>query len=62
MAVDFCSREAKATAPRSLFRTRIPGQTLVGFQYDVAPDGRFLINTLPASLSPLTLLYANSRA
>ena len=62
MAVDFCSRGAKATAPRSLFRTRIPGQTLVGFHYDVAPDGRFLINNLPGTLSPLTLLYANAHA
>jgi DNA-binding winged helix-turn-helix (wHTH) protein/Tol biopolymer transport system component len=62
MAVDFCSREAKATAPRSLFRTRIPGQSLVGFQYDVAPDGRFVINNLPATSTPLTLLYANTHA
>jgi eukaryotic-like serine/threonine-protein kinase len=60
MAVDFVSREAKASAPRPLFRTRIPGQSFVGFHYDVAPDGRFLINTLPATLSPLTLLYANA--
>jgi hypothetical protein len=60
--VDFFSPEAKTTAPKSLFRTRIPGQSLVGFQYDVAPDGRFLINNLPATSSPVTLLYANVHA
>jgi eukaryotic-like serine/threonine-protein kinase len=62
MVVDFFSPEAKTTAPKSLFRTRIPGQSLVGFQYDVAPDGRFLINNLPATSSPVTLLYANVHA
>jgi hypothetical protein len=29
---------------------------LAGFQYDVALDGRFLINTWPSATSPLTLL------
>jgi len=31
------------------------GPTFVLFQYDVAPDGRFLINTLNPE-SPLTLI------
>jgi hypothetical protein len=39
-----------------MFVTRIVATALAGFQYDVAPDGRFLINTLPTSTSPLTLL------
>jgi len=30
---------------------------LIGRQYDVAPDGRFLINTeLPGEAAPITLL------
>jgi len=31
------------------------GATFVLFQYDVAPDGRFLVNTLKPD-SPLTLI------
>ena len=56
MAVKFDAQKGIACAPRALFTTRIIGQTLVGFQYDVAPDGRFLINSLPSSSPPLTLL------
>jgi hypothetical protein len=56
MAVSFDAETGRAGAPRQLFQTRIIGASLVGFQYDVAPDGRFLINSLPASSSPLTLL------
>ena len=49
-------------APTVLFRPRIVsgGISLVGtrWQYDVAPDGRFLINveTEEASVSPITLI------
>ncbi len=40
-----------------LFQTRIVAPNFAGWQYDVAPDGRFLINSLPSSnSSPLTLL------
>jgi hypothetical protein len=40
-----------------LFQTRIVASQFVLFQYEVAPDGRFLINSVPAdSASPLTLL------
>jgi len=43
-----------------LFPTRIYGGGLgiqVGRQYDVAPDGRFLINTvLPGDAAPITLI------
>ena len=55
-AVSFDAGTGRAGAPRHLFQTRIIGASLVGFQYDVASDGRFLIHSLPASSSPLTLL------
>ena len=47
-------------APVLLFPTRIVGggvDLLQGRQYDVAPDGRFLINTeLDSAAAPITLL------
>jgi hypothetical protein len=45
--------------PVPLFQARIAGRTtsISRPQYDVAPDGRFLINTmLDTSASPITLL------
>ena len=46
--------------PESLFPTRILGGgvgTNLGRQYDVAPDGRFLINTeLEGTEAPITLI------
>src|SRR5262249_54233012 len=36
--------EAKASAPRVLFQTRITAPHFALFQYAVSPDGRFLIN------------------
>jgi Tol biopolymer transport system component len=49
--------DPSAGAPRVLFETRIVSPNFVGLQYDVAPDGRFLINSFPSeSVSPLTLL------
>jgi len=46
-----------ATTPRVLFQTRIVAASLALFQYDAAPDGRFLINSFPANdSSPLTLI------
>ena len=56
MAVHFNAETGRVGAPRPLFQTRIIGTSLSGFQYDVAPDGRFLINSLPSDASPLTLL------
>jgi Tol biopolymer transport system component len=57
MAVSFDPKTASAGAPRTLFQTRIVAPSYAGFQYDVAPDGRFLINSLPAgSSAPLTLI------
>jgi dipeptidyl aminopeptidase/acylaminoacyl peptidase len=49
--------EFKAGPPRPLFRTRIPTpmRTGVAFNYDVAPDGRFLINTVKPGTEPPAL-------
>jgi hypothetical protein len=57
MAVSFNTRKGSASAPQELFQTSIVASSYVGFQYDVAPDGRFLINSLPSSSAfPLTLI------
>ena len=57
MEASFDPRTGSAGAPRVLFQTRIVASQFVLFQYEVAPDGRFLINSVPAdSASPLTLL------
>ena len=57
MAVSFDPRKGTAGTPRVLFQTRIIAPAYLGFQYDVSPDGRFLINSFPSnSSSPLTLL------
>src|SRR5262249_45114897 len=57
MAVSFDSKNGRVLGPaRSLFQTRIVGTRIVGIQYDVTPDGRFLINSLPSNSSPLTLI------
>jgi DNA-binding winged helix-turn-helix (wHTH) protein/Tol biopolymer transport system component len=56
MAVGFDPANVRATPARILFQTRIVAPALAGFQYDVAHDGRFLINSLPAGSAPLTLL------
>jgi WD40 repeat protein len=56
MAVGFDPATVRATPARILFKTRIVAPALAGFQYAVAHDGRFLINSLPADSAPLTLL------
>jgi serine/threonine protein kinase len=57
MAVDFNFQTGSVGAPHVLFQTRITAERIANWQYDVAPDGRFLINSLPANTaSPLTLL------
>jgi hypothetical protein len=57
MSVTFDPEKKSASAPRVLFQTRIIGPSYVSTQYDVAPDGRFLINSLSLNnSSPLTLL------
>jgi hypothetical protein len=50
-------------APVALFPTRIVGGSVdqgeIGRPYDVAPDGRFLINTvLGEAAAPITLLMS----
>jgi DNA-binding winged helix-turn-helix (wHTH) protein/Tol biopolymer transport system component len=57
MAVPFDVTVGTAGRAHPLFRTRIVAPNLAWFQYDVAPDGRFLINSFPStSGSPLTFL------
>jgi len=57
MAVQFDPKKGSAGAPRVLFQTRIIAPNFTMFQYDVSPDGRFLINSFPSNYSsPLTLL------
>jgi len=56
MAVDFDGRLGRAGVPRLMAQTRIVGVSLTGLQYDVAPDGRFLINVLPPDPVPLTMM------
>ena len=55
MAASFDPVKKIAGAPRTLFQTHVVGPTFVLFQYDVAPDHRFLINSLNPN-SPLTLI------
>ena len=56
MTADFDSATATASAPRVLAQTRIVGAALTGFQYHVAPDGRFIVNALTKEAPPLTLV------
>lgn len=56
MAVSFDPCSSRAGPPRVLFQTRIVRVSIASHQYDVAPDGRFLINSLPVGSPPLTLL------
>jgi len=56
MAADFDPATVHAGAPRVLAQTRIVAAALTGFQYDVAPDGRFIVNALTKDPAPLTLL------
>jgi hypothetical protein len=57
MEADFDPVKGTARAPRVLFQTHIIASRATMHQYDVAPDGRFLINSFPTgSSAPLTLL------
>jgi serine/threonine protein kinase/Tol biopolymer transport system component len=57
MEADFDPKSGTAGPPRVVFQTSIIAPDYIGTQYDVAPDGRFIINSLPADhASPLTLL------
>jgi serine/threonine protein kinase len=57
MSVAFDEEKKSVSTPRVLFQTRIIAPTFVSTQYDVAPDGRFVINSLVSNnSSPLTML------
>lgn len=57
IAVSFDPNTGTAGPPRVLFQTRIAAERIAQWQYTVAPDGRFLINSLPANTAaPLTLI------
>ncbi|HXO37314.1 MAG TPA: hypothetical protein VN872_01680, partial [Candidatus Acidoferrum sp.] len=57
MVVDFDPRTHSASAPRTLFQTNIISPKFILRQYDVARDGRFLINSLPSgSAPPITVI------
>jgi DNA-binding winged helix-turn-helix (wHTH) protein len=55
---------SRPTAPPSVvFQTRIIAPNLASFQYDVARDGRFLINSFPSSQpAPLTVITGWQRS
>ncbi|MGH8237685.1 MAG: hypothetical protein ACREXP_11780 [Steroidobacteraceae bacterium] len=56
MAADFDPVAATVGSPRLLAQTRIIGAAFVGHQYDVAPDGRFIVNVTTNDAAPLTLM------
>jgi hypothetical protein len=56
MVVDFDPVMATVGAPRTLAQTRIVGAAFVGHQYDVAPDGRFIVSVTTNDAAPLTLM------
>jgi Tol biopolymer transport system component len=57
MAASFDPQKKMVGAPRVVFQTRIVAPSFVDHQFDIAPDGRFLINSLPSgNSSPLTLM------
>ena len=56
-AVSFDPNTGTAGPPHILFQTRIAAERIANWQYTVAPDGRFLINSLPSNTAaPLTLV------
>lgn len=56
MAIDFDPASGTPGVARALAQTRIVGAALVGHQYDVAPDGRFIMNVRTTDAAPLTLM------
>ena len=56
MVVDFDPSRIFASPPQVFFQTRIEVTIFGWFQYDVSPDGRVLVNSLPVNSSPLTLV------
>jgi eukaryotic-like serine/threonine-protein kinase len=56
MSADFDPASGSIGTPQSVSQTRIVGAALVGHQYDVAPDGSFVVNSLTGDPAPLTLM------
>jgi DNA-binding winged helix-turn-helix (wHTH) protein/Tol biopolymer transport system component len=56
MAAAFDPATGSSGTPRLLAQTGIVGAGLIGLQYDVAPDGRFIMNVIRSDAAPLTLL------
>ena len=56
MVVDFDPKTQTASPPRVLFRTRIVASQFAEFQFDVAPNGRFIVNSLTSAAPPLSLV------
>jgi hypothetical protein len=56
MAVEFDPKTIRAGVPRLIAQTHIVEAALVGLQYDVAPDRRFVVNAATGEAAPLTLL------
>jgi Tol biopolymer transport system component len=57
--VSIAASKVEVGTPVALFETQIYGGGIDGQQnrqYDIAPDGRFLINTLLEDATPITLL------
>ena len=57
MVVAFDPAKHSASPPQVFAQTRVAVTMFGWFQYGVSPDGRLLVNSLPANnSSPLTLL------
>jgi hypothetical protein len=56
MSADFDPDTGMAGVAKPVAQTRIVGAALVGHQYDVAPDRRFIINVRTNDAAPLTLM------
>jgi eukaryotic-like serine/threonine-protein kinase len=56
LAVEFDPKTGRAGVPRQIAQTRIVEAALVGLQYDIAPDGQFVVNAVTGEAAPLTLL------
>ena len=51
MSVEIDLKKQVVSAPRLVASTGIIGAAFVGFQYDEAPGGRFLVNRLQSAAS-----------
>jgi hypothetical protein len=56
MAADFDPAKATVSVAHVLAQTRMIASSLTGFQYNVAPDSRFLVDSLIREAAPLTIM------